>query len=55
MVQFGPQGIRHFSCDARLLTCYATCITSHQFTSKFSHMPQVHDNMELQQDRHHAH
>jgi len=28
MVQFGPQGMT-LSCDARLLTCFATRITSH--------------------------
>jgi len=55
MVQFGPRDIRHFSGDARVLTCCATRITSHQFTSEFSHAPQVYDNIELQQDRHHAH
>ena len=47
MVQFGPQGTRHFSCSARLLMCCAIHITSHEFTSEFSHMPQVYDSMEL--------
>jgi len=28
MVQFGPEDMT-LSCDARLLTCFATCITSH--------------------------
>jgi len=55
MVQFGPQGIRHFTCDTRLLPCCAMQITSHQFTSEFSHMLQVRDSMELQQDKHNGH